>query len=541
MIPSVSMLENSSAGAAVYRQVAQSSVALSFRAVPHTVSGTMDLTTGLQLLLAFVLVLLNGFFVLAEFALVKVRTTRIEELARKGNRQAMMARGMLDELDEYLSATQLGITVASLGLGWVGEPAFEHILQVMIGRPTWMTDGASHVLSAIVAFCLITFLHILLGEQAPKILAIRRAEQTTLAIALPMRWCFRLFYIPMLAVNAGCDLILKLLGLEADHHEVAHTEQELRMLLFASQATGSFSFNQLLMLENLFDLSKQTVRDAMIAWPQVQTLSADTPLDEVIRTVREHRFSRIPVLDPKSGDPVKYLLMKDLLLLLPNEKDWQRILRPLRIVGPGDNLEVTMQELQRDGANMAVVMDGHHPAGLITLEDILEEIVGKIEDEYPRLPRLFLKDALESGAILLDVAATNTEAAIRELIAAIPMSNIPNDVDIAGLALTREQLITTDVGFGVAIPHARCPKLARPIMVFGRSEEGILFSPTSTEPVRLIFLLITPADRPNLQVFFLTQLANVAKSEFVREKLRQAKTGEELLGIIEAADPAVTG
>lgn len=313
------------------------------------------------------------------------------------------------------------------------------------------------------------------------------------------------------------------------------------MLLFASQATGSFSFNQLLMLENLFDLSKQTVRDAMIAWPQVQTLSADTPLDEVIRTVREHRFSRIPVLDPKSGDPVKYLLMKDLLLLLPNEKDWQHILRPLRIVGPGDNLEVTMQELQRDGANMAVVMDGHHPAGLITLEDILEEIVGKIEDEYPRLPRLFLKDALESGAILLDVAATNTEAAIRELIAAIPMSNIPNDVDIAGLALTREQLITTDVGFGVAIPHARCPKLARPIMVFGRSEEGILFSPTSTEPVRLIFLLITPADRPNLQVFFLTQLANVAKSEFVREKLRQAKTGEELLGIIEAADPAVTG
>ncbi|MBM3972113.1 MAG: DUF21 domain-containing protein [Planctomycetes bacterium] len=541
MIPGVSMLEDSSAGAAVYRQVAQSSVALSFRAVPHTVSGTMDLTTGLQLLLAFVLVLLNGFFVLAEFALVKVRTTRIEELARKGNRQAMMARGMLDELDEYLSATQLGITVASLGLGWVGEPAFEHILQAMIGRPTWMTDGASHVLSAIVAFCLITFLHILLGEQAPKILAIRRAEQTTLAIALPMRWCFRLFYIPMLAVNAGCDLILKLLGLEADHHEVAHTEQELRMLLFASQATGSFSFNQLLMLENLFDLSKQTVRDAMIAWPQVQTLSADTPLDEVIRTVREHRFSRIPVLDPKSGDPVKYLLMKDLLLLLPNEKDWQRILRPLRIVGPGDNLEVTMQELQRDGANMAVVMDGHHPAGLITLEDILEEIVGKIEDEYPRLPRLFLKDALESGAILLDVAATNTEAAIRELIAAIPMSNIPNDVDIAGLALTREQLITTDVGFGVAIPHARCPKLARPIMVFGRSEEGILFSPTSTEPVRLIFLLITPADRPNLQVFFLTQLANVAKSEFVREKLRQAKTGEELLGIIEAADPAVTG
>lgn len=501
----------------------------------------MDMTTGLQLLLAFVLVFLNGFFVLAEFALVKVRTTRIEELARKGNRQAILARGMLHELDEYLSATQLGITVASLALGWVGEPAFEHIMQSMIGRPEWMTEKASHVLSAIVAFSVITFLHILVGEQAPKILAIRRAEQTTLAIALPMRWCFRMFYIPMLAVNAGCDLILKLLGLEADHHEVAHTEQELRMLLFASQATGSFSFNQLLMVENLFDLSKQTVRDAMIAWPQVQTLSANTPIAEVLRTVREHRFSRIPVLDPKSHEPVKYLLMKDLLLLQPDDRDWQRILRPLRIVGPADNLEVTMQELQRDGANMAVVMDGRRPVGLITLEDILEEIVGKIEDEYPRLPRLFLKEALETGAIHLDVAATTAESAIRELCNVIPKDRLPADVDVAALALAREQLMTTDVGLGVAIPHARCPKLAKPLLVFGRSDEGIHFSPSATEPVRLIFLLVTPSDRPNLQVFFLGQLANVAKSEFVREKLRQAATPAELLNIIEAADPAVTG
>ena len=501
----------------------------------------MDLKTGLLLLLALVLVLLNGFFVLAEFALVKVRTTRIEELARTGNRRAKLARGMLDELDEFLSATQLGITIASLGLGWVGEPAFTHLLESVIGRPAWMTSNASHILSVIVSFCLITFLHILIGEQAPKILAIRRAEQATLAVAAPMMWCYRLFYVPMLAVNAGCDLILKMLGLEADHHEVAHTEQELRMLLFATQATGSFSFNQLLMVENLFDLSKQTVRDAMIAWPQVKTLPSDTPLAEVLRTVREHRFSRIPVLDPKSHEPVKYLLMKDLLLLDEHDRDWQRILRPLRIVAPGDNLEITMQELQRDGANMAVVMDGQHSVGLITLEDILEEIVGKIEDEYPRLPRLFLKDALEAGSIQLNVSATTADGVIRELIATIPKGSLPPDVDVAALALAREQLLTTDVGFGVAIPHARCPKLVKPLLIFGRSDEGILFSPTSTEPVRLIFLLVTPADRPNLQVFFLAQLANVAKSAFVREKLCQAETPEGLLDIIEAADPAVTG
>ncbi|MBC7821535.1 MAG: PTS sugar transporter subunit IIA, partial [Planctomycetaceae bacterium] len=123
----------------------------------------------------------------------------------------------------------------------------------------------------------------------------------------------------------------------------------------------------------------------------------------------------------------------------------------------------------------------------------------------------------------------------------IPAGSLPPDVDVAALALAREQLLTTDVGFGVAIPHARCPKLVKPMLIFGRSEEGILFSPTATEPVRLIFLLVTPADRPNLQVFFLAQLANVAKSAFVREKLCQAESPAGLLDIIEAADPAVTG
>ena len=233
--------------------------------------------------------------------------------------------------------------------------------------------------------------------------------------------------------------------------------------------------------------------------------------------------------------------MKDLLLLDVQDRDWHRLQRSLPIVAPGDNLEDTMQELQHDGANMALVMDGTIPVGLITLEDILEEIVGKIEDEYPRLPRLFLKDALADGAIVLDVKADSPEAAIRELCAAIPREHLPADVDVAGLALAREQLLTTDVGLGVAIPHARCPRLTKPILVFGRSEDGIAFSPNLTEPVRLMFLLVTPADRPQLQVFFLAQLANVAKSEFVREKLRQADSPAELLEIIEAADPAVTG
>jgi len=503
----------------------------------------MDWMTPIYLLIAVVLVLLNGFFVLAEFALVKVRATRIEELARAGDSRAVVARQMVSRLDSYLSLSQLGITVASLGLGWVGEPAFSGLIEAMIGLPGWWAPGAgvSHTISAVVSFIIITFLHILVGEQAPKMLAIRRAEDCTLAVAYPMQWAYRMFYLPMILLNGSCNLILKLIGLEAGTPDVVHTEQELRTLLTTAQTTRGFTLNRLLMLENIFDLGRQTVKDAMIPWSRVQSLSRAASREEVMRLLAEHRFSRCPVIDPATATPVGYLLTKDLIVLPPGETDWPRLIRPLRGVAPSDKLESTMQQLQTVGANMAVVMEGTRLVGLITLEDILEEVVGRIEDEFPRLPRLFLKDALTAGGVVLNLEATTPEQAIRTLVAAIPPQNLPQGVDVAALALERERQMATDVGHGVAIPHARCPGLANPLMVFGRPIEGIVFSAESAMPVQLIFLLVTPAERPNLQVFFLAQLASVALSELVRERLCRAETPQELIDIIAAADPAVTG
>jgi mannitol/fructose-specific phosphotransferase system IIA component (Ntr-type) len=207
----------------------------------------------------------------------------------------------------------------------------------------------------------------------------------------------------------------------------------------------------------------------------------------------EHRFSRWPVLDPATGLPIGYLLAKDLIGQPPDDQTWVRLLRPLRTVGPHENLEMTMQQLQKEGGNIAVVVDKGRPIGLLTLEDILEEVVGRIEDEYPRLPRLFLKDALTAGGIVLEFPATTPEDAIRTLVAAIPPQNVPPGVDVCALALERERQMPTDVGHGVAIPHARCPRLTRPLIVFGRSAEGIVFGDPSREPVRLIFLVVTPA------------------------------------------------
>lgn len=501
----------------------------------------MDWMTLIYLLIAVVLVVLNGFFVLAEFALVKVRATRIEELARAGDGRAVVARQMVTHLDSYLSASQLGITVASLGLGWVGEPAFSGLVNSVVGLPGWWSVEVSHMISIGVSFFIITFLHILVGEQAPKMLAIRRAEDCALAVAYPMRWAYRMFYVPMILLNGAVNLILRLMGFGAGTPEVVHTEQELRTLLSSAQTTGGFTLNRLFMLENIFDLGRQTVKDAMIPWSRVQSLSSRAGRDEVIRLVAEHRFSRWPVIDPATGTPVGYLLTRDLIILPSVEADWSRLIRPLRVASPSDSLEMTMQQLQTAGANMAVVLEGERLVGLITLEDILEEVVGRIEDEFPRLPRLFLKDTLTAGGVVLNLDATTPEQAIRALAAAIPAQHLPHGADVAALALERELQMSTDVGHGVAIPHARCPGLANPLMVFGRPVEGIVFSAESAMPVRLIFLLVTPAERPNVQVFFLAQLASVAQSELVRERLCRAETPQELIDIIAAADPAVTG
>jgi len=499
----------------------------------------MDWTTPVWLLLALLLVLANGFFVLAEFALVKVRATRIEDLARQHDRRAVIAHEMVRHLDRYLAATQLGITVASLGLGWIGEPAFAGVAAAVIELPGWWSPAVSHTAAAVVAFLAITFLHILIGELAPKSLAIRRAEASTLAIARPMLWAYRLFYLPMVVLNGASNLILRWLGLEAAQPEVAHTEQELRRLVSTAQTTSGFSLNRLLMLENIFDLGRQTVQDAMIPWSRVLTLPRSARRDEVLRVVARHGFSRWPVVDSATTTPAAYVLLKD--LIVQPDRDWAQLARPLRTISPHDNLEAVMQQLQKDGAKMAVVADGGRPVGLITLEDILEEIVGRIENEYPRSPELFLTEALTAGGVVLDLPARTPGEAIRTLVGLIPSQSLPDGADVSDLALACERPLVTEAGYGVAIPHARVPGLARPLIVFGRSAAGVRFDERSREPVQLIFLVVTPAERPNVQVFLLEQLANVAHRETVRERLIRAQSQQDVIDIIAAEDPAVSG
>ena len=483
----------------------------------------------------------NGFFVLAEFALVKVRASRIEELSRAGDARALIARDLVDQLDGYLATTQLGITVASLGLGWVGEPAFAGLIERLIGHPTGWSPGVSHSISAALAFLIITFLHILLGELAPKSLAIRRPEASTLWIAQPMRWVHRVFYIPMLALNGASNLVLRMIGLTEDSDEASHSAQEIRLLLSTVETSKGFTLNRLLMLENIFELGRQTVRDAMIQWPAVKTVSLSDSLEELLEIVREHAYSRWPVVDRMSPVPTGYLLVRDLAAHPSAEVNWVELIRPLRRVAPTDNLEVVMQRLQRDGANMAVVVENDAPVGLIALEDILEEIVGRIEDEFPRLPKVYLKDALAAGNVVLEMKARTPQEAVQELAAAIPPESVPSFSQLCDLAGSHLASDVVDVANGVAIPYLRCPGVKRSIIVIGRSIDGI---PQRGEPqslAHLFFLVVTPTERPHAQNFFVGGMTNIARSEVVRERLLDAETPVEVFEIIAAADTALTG
>lgn len=292
-----------------------------------------------------------------------------------------------------------------------------------------------------------------------------------------------------------------------------------------------------LILENVSNLNTQTVRTLMVPWTRVRRLSRSASLEEVRRQVAEHRFSRWPVVEPGTGKPLGYLLAKD-LIQETSDSQWTNMLRPLRTIAPDDDIQSTLNRLQREGGSFCAVEEAGMPIGLLTIEDILEQVVGRIEDEYPRHRRFPLRSALVPNGILLDVRAETPEEVIEILAAAIPASLIPSHFDLAASAIERERDLPTDVGLGVAIPHARCPRLAHPLLVFGRLSQGVQFSAYSSEPVRLAFLLVTPHEQPNLQVVMLGQLAAVVGNSEVRSKLLSAATPEQVLDIISGADPA---
>lgn len=346
------------------------------------------LTNYLYLIGAFGLVLLNAFFVAAEFAIVKMRATRIEELVQEGHLLAGSARKAVENLDSYLSATQLGITLASLGLGWIGEPAFARLLEPGLVAIGVTSEAVIHSIALTVAFTTITFLHIVLGELAPKSLAIQNTETVVLWVAVPMRVFHAVFYPLLWILNATATRILRSIGIRpAGPDEIAHSEEELRIILAESAKVGTFSPTKRRLLENIFNYTQRTAQEVMIPRAEIAYLSLARTWDENLEVMKSTEHTRYPLCTLSLDHVVGMLHVKDLFVdgdaTITTSEDLLNRKREILFVPETMTLDQLQRQFQQRRTHMAVVVDEYGgTAGLVTMEDVLEELVGEIQDEF---------------------------------------------------------------------------------------------------------------------------------------------------------------
>jgi CBS domain containing-hemolysin-like protein len=343
----------------------------------------------LSLALAVGLIFLNAFFVAAEFAIVRARATRMRELAAGGDWRARAVVAAQQHLDVFLSATQLGVTVASLGLGWVGEPAFAALLAPLFARLGIESPRAIHNASVAVAFATITILHIVVGELAPKSYTIRATEQVALWVALPMR-LFQVVFAPALwLLRKASEATLKLVGVSPETSgDLAHSEEELRMLLAESHRVGVLSGAKRELIENVIDYTGRTARHVMIPRADIAYLSLAHPLDQNLAVVTQDAYTRFPLASTDIDHVIGMVHVKDLFNRrdqLRSSEDLATLKREILFVPETQSLDSLQRQFQHSRTHMAIVVDEYGgTSGLVTLEDVLEEIVGEIQDEFDR-------------------------------------------------------------------------------------------------------------------------------------------------------------
>ena len=362
---------------------------------------------GLLVVLALFLVALNGLFVAAEFALVKIRATQVDRLVQEGKTSAGLVEEATNKLDAYLSVCQLGITISSLGLGWIGEPAFAHFLEPLL-EPLGVPEGSIHIIAFAAAFATITFLHVVFGELAPKSVAIARAEGTVLFVAPLMRFFYYLFLPGIVVFNGTANAVVRLFGIPpASETEETHSEEELRIIIEQSTRHGVLNTGEENMLEGVFELEDTRAREIMVPRPDVITLSADTKLDELV-VATAGRHTRYPVFEGDSPERIVGMVhVKDVLETIKETRGLEAdvsardLMREVLIVPENRPVDELLVDLQKQGLQMAVVIDEWGSfEGIVTMEDIVEEIVGEIRDEFdeeePRVQRL------EDGSYAVD-------------------------------------------------------------------------------------------------------------------------------------------
>jgi CBS domain containing-hemolysin-like protein len=336
-----------------------------------------------KLVAVVLLVAANGFFVAAEFAFVGVRSSRIETLAASGSRAAKRLMDLLQNLNAYLSACQLGITLASLALGWIGEPAIARLLE---GPLSGLSETARHITAFIIGFIIITSLHIVVGEQAPKLIGLAAAEKVALAVALPMQLFYRVFSLPIRALDWASARAVALVGIKATaEHASTYTEEELRKLIDISRESGHLRAEERRLIHRVFEFSDTVVREAMVPRTEMAAIPSTCNLEQITKAFDQHRYSRLPVYRESLDDVIGFIHSKDVMpyLLHPERFKLEDVLQPPLYVVDTARLEHVLRQLQKAKMHFGFVVDEHGGLeGIITLEDLLEEIVGDISDEH---------------------------------------------------------------------------------------------------------------------------------------------------------------
>lgn len=381
----------------------------------------MDIT---NLIIFAILIAFTAFFVATEFAIVKVRRTRVEQLAQEGNKNAIVLKKVIQNLDGYLSACQLGITITALGLGWIGEPTFQRFIEPIISA-LHLPDSATRTLSFLTVFGLVTFLHVVVGELAPKTAAIIKAESISLLVARPLHWFYIIAFPLIWLLNGSARLLVRLFGMKpAAANEKALTEEELRLTLSESYKSGEINQSELQFVNRIFEFDDRLAREIMVPRTEITCVFIDRPLEENLEIIKNEKYTRYPVAKEDKDHIIGLINAKEVFqdLFKDEMKPFEEYIRPIISVIEHIPIKELLLKMQNEEIHMAILVDEYGgTAGLVTVEDILEEIVGEIRDEFdideepmitqisPTVTRLDGKVLIEEVNELFNLALDDSE------------------------------------------------------------------------------------------------------------------------------------
>ncbi|MGE7935822.1 hemolysin family protein [Bacillus paramycoides] len=388
--------------------------------------------------IVIVLIALTAFFVAAEFAIVKVRSSRIDYLIAEGNNRAISVKTVITNLDEYLSACQLGITVTALGIGWSGKPALKHMFDMFFANwniPTQLAD----IFAVTLVFLFITFFHVVVGELAPKTFAIQKAEQVSFFVAKPLILFYRIAFPFIWLLNGSARLIAKFFGLKPPKgHDEVHSEEELRLLVSESYKNGEINQSEYKYVNKIFEFDDRIAKEIMVPRTEMNILNKEMPAEEALQKMSHEKYTRYPVVDGDKDHVIGFVNFKDIFTdfvkhRAVNEKTVEQYVRPIILVIESIPIHDLFLKMQRERTHIAILIDEYGgTSGLVTVEDILEEIVGDIQDEFDTDEQPEIQQVSETKTIL------EGKVLVNEVNALLGLTIDDDDVDtIGGWILTK--------------------------------------------------------------------------------------------------------